>query len=68
MLFSPTTNALFYGAGNFAEEPGRGECLLAPSGLPCYCPEVSLLSLQFQSHQIFHVLVVAAAVIHFYAL
>lgn len=29
-------------------------------------PEGCLLSPQFQSHQIFHVLVVAAAFIHFY--
>lgn len=37
----------------------------------CFCPLWSglkgfLASLQFQSHQIFHVLVVAAAFVHFY--
>ena len=39
---------------------------LASLRSPCHCPEASLLSLQVQSHQIFHVLVVAAAFVHFY--
>lgn len=46
----------------FKEELGERES--ASSGSlrsPCHAPEASLLSLQFQSHQIFHVLVVAAA-------
>ena len=43
----------------------RGKCLLSSSA-PCHRPEAPLLSPQFQSHQIFHVLVVAAAFVHFY--
>ena len=39
---------------------------LASSRSPCHRPKASLSSLQFQSHQIFHVLVVAAAFVHFY--
>lgn len=47
---------------------GPEEARAAPRAHPSWpCPEGSALVVpQFQSHQIFHVLVVAAAFVHFY--